>query len=70
MVSSRKTISNESDRYIMELGQARELFRTWDTTKQRVLTNVRMEWLERIYGKGSVDRIRGYMDKLRTGELE
>lgn len=70
MVSSRKTISNEGDRYILELGEARVLFCTYETTKQSVLTKVRIEWLEKRYGRGSVDRIREYMNKLRTGELE
>jgi len=70
MVSSRKTISNEGDRYRIELGEARVLFCTYEVTKQSVLTKVRIEWLEKRYGRGSVDRIRDYMNKLRTGELE
>ena len=70
MVSSRKTISNENDRYRIELGEARVLFCTYEVTKQSVLTKVRIEWLERRYGRGSVERIREYMNKLRTGELE
>lgn len=70
MVSSRKTISNEGDRYRIELGEARVLFCTYEVTKQSVLTKVRIEWLEKRYGRGSVDRIREYMNKLRTGELE
>ena len=70
MVSSRKTISNEDDRYRIELGEARVLFCTYQVTKQSVLTKVRIEWLEKRYGRGSVERIREYMNKLRTGELE
>ena len=70
MVSSRKTISNEGDRYKLELGEARVLFCTYEVTKQSVLTKVRMEWLEKRYGRGSVERIRTLMNKLRTGELE
>ena len=62
--------SKISDKYILELGEARVLFCTYEVTKQSVLTKVRMEWLERRYGHGSVERIRGYMNKLRTGELE
>ena len=46
------------------------LYRTWELTKQRVLTQVRMEWIEKIYGIGAVGRIRGYMDKMKNGELE
>jgi hypothetical protein len=70
MAYSRKTISNEGDRYIIELGEARVLFRTYESTGQRVLTPVRMEWLEKRYGTGAVVRIRGYMVKLQSGELE
>jgi len=54
----------------LEQAEARMLFRTWETTQQRVLTKVRMEWIEKTYGIGAVGRIRGYMDKMRNGELE
>jgi hypothetical protein len=70
MAYNQKPQSNHSDRYIIELGEARVLFRTWESTKQKVLTPVRIEWLERRYGSGSVERIVGYMKKLQTGELE
>jgi hypothetical protein len=55
---------------MIELGEARVLFTTWKVTKQKVLTPVRVEWLERRYGSGSVERIKGYMAKLKSGELE
>jgi len=67
---SRKTIENQSDRYILELSEARVLLCTYQTLKKSVLTKERIEYLERIYGTGCVDRIRGYMKKLQTGELE
>jgi hypothetical protein len=70
MAYSRKTISNEGDRVRLEQSEARMLYRTWESTKQRVLTKERMEWIEKTYGIGAVGRIRGYMDKLRNGELE
>jgi hypothetical protein len=70
MAYSRKTISNEGDRVQLEQAEARELYRTWEANKQRVLTQVRMEWIEKRYGIGAVGRIRGYMDKMRNGELE
>jgi hypothetical protein len=70
MAYSRKTISNEGDRVKLEQSEARMLYRTWESTKQRVLTKERMEWIEKTYGIGAVGRIRGYMDKLRNGELE
>jgi len=67
---TRKSISNESDRYMIELGEARVLLCTYQLSKQKVLTPVRIEWLERTYGTGSVARIRSYMVKLQSGELE
>lgn len=70
MVYSRKSISNAGDRYIIELGEARVLYRTYESTGQKVLTPVRMEWLEKTYGTGAVVRIRDLMKKLQTGELE
>jgi hypothetical protein len=70
MAYSRKTISNEGDRYMIELGEARVLYRTYESTGQKVLTKVRMEWLEKRYGTGAVVRIRSYMVKLQSGELE
>ena len=70
MAYSRKTISDEGDRYMIELGEARILLCTYQVTKQKVLTKDRMEWLEKRYGTGAVARIRGYMKKLQDGELE
>lgn len=70
MAYSRKSISNAGDRYQIELGEARVLFRTYESTGQKVLTPVRMEWLERVYGTGAVVRIRELMKKLQSGELE
>jgi hypothetical protein len=70
MAYSRKTISDEGDRYMIELGEARVLLCTYQVTKQKVLTKDRMEWLEKRYGTGAVARIRGYMKKLQDGELE
>jgi hypothetical protein len=67
---SRPNVENESDRYMIELGEARVLLCTYQVTKQKVLTKERMEWLEKRYGSGSVARIRSYMVKLQNGELE
>jgi len=69
MAYSRKTISDEGDRYMIELGEARVLYCTYVMTKKSVLTKDRMEWLEKRYGTGAVVRIRGYMKKLQDGEL-
>jgi plasmid replication initiation protein len=70
MAYSRKEISNQGDRYMIELGEARVLYRTYESTGQKVLTPVRMEWLEKRYGTGAVARIRELMKKLQSGELE
>jgi hypothetical protein len=70
MAYNQKPQSNQSDRYMIELGEARVLFTTWQVTKEKVLTPVRVEWLERRYGSGSVERIKGYMKQLQSGELE
>jgi len=70
MSYSRKEISNQGDRYMIELGEARVLYRTYESTGQKVLTPVRMEWLEKRYGTGAVARIRELMKKLQSGELE
>jgi hypothetical protein len=67
---SRRPVEGESDRYRLELGEARVLLCTYQTLKQSVLTRDRIEYLERIYGTGCVQRIRGYMAKLQSGELE
>jgi hypothetical protein len=55
---------------MIELGEARVLLCTYMTLKRSVLTADRIEYLERRYGTGSVQRIRGYMKKLQDGELE
>ena len=70
MAYSRKTIENESDRYRLELGEARVLLCTYQALKKSVLTKERIEYLERIYGTGCVERIRKYMKQLQDGELE
>ena len=69
MAYSRKTIENPSDRVQLEQGEARMLFRTWQASGNRVLTNDRMEFLEKRYGRGSVERIRNYMVMMKNEEL-
>lgn len=69
MDNKRKPSSN-GDRYIIELSEARLLYRTYESTKQKVLTPVRIKWLEKTYGNGAAERIKNLMIKLSTGELE
>jgi hypothetical protein len=70
MAYSRKTISNESDRVILEQAEARELYRNWEWGKNRDLIRARLERAERIYGSGARDRIRDYMNRIKDGTLE
>ena len=66
---SRKNISNEGDRVILEQSEARELYRNWEWSKNRDLIRARLERAERIYGTGARDRIRNYMAQMRDGTL-
>ena len=70
MSYSRKVVSNAGDRVQLEIALARELYATWIATKNKVLTKERIEFIERRYSKGSVDRVRNYMNMIKNGELE
>jgi hypothetical protein len=70
MVYSRKNISNAGDRLILEQAEARELYRTWETNKDRDFVRARLERAERIYGTGARDRIREFMNRIKDGTLE
>ena len=70
MTYSRKNIENPSDRVVLEQSEARELYRNWETSKNRDLIRARLERAERIYGRGARDRIRAYMAQMKDGVLE
>ena len=70
MTYSRKTIENPNDRVQLEQSEARELYRSWTTSKNADLIRARLERAERIYGSGARDRIRTYMAQMREGKLE
>ena len=70
MTWSRRNIENPSDRQILEIAEARELYRNWETSKNRDLIRARLERAERIYGRGARDRIREYMNRIKDGQLE
>lgn len=70
MTWSRKNVENPSDRVILEQAEARELYRTWETTKDRDFVRGRLERAERIYGSGARDRIRTYMNMIKEGTFE
>jgi hypothetical protein len=65
---SRRSI--QGDRVTLEQAEARELYRTWETTKDRDFVRGRLERAERIYGTGARDRIRDYMNRIKDGLLE
>ena len=69
MIWSRRNKENPSDRVILEQAEARELYRTWETNKDRDFVRGRLERAERIYGTGARDRIREYMNKIKDGTL-
>ena len=70
MAYSRKVISNESDRVVLEKAEAREIFRTWQSLRDNDFVRARLERAERIYGTGARDRIREYMNRIKDGTLE
>lgn len=66
---SRRNLENPSDRVQLEIAEARELYRNWESSKNRDLIRARLERAERIYGRGARDRIRDYMGRMREGTL-
>ena len=69
MTWSRRNLENPNDRVILEQAEARELYRTWETNKDRDFVRGRLERAERIYGSGARDRIRTYMAQIKNGTL-
>lgn len=69
MTWSRRNTENPGDRVTLEKAEAREIFRTWETNKDRDFVRGRLERAERIYGTGARDRIRFYMQQMREGQL-
>ena len=69
MTYSRRNIQSPSDRVVLEQAEAREIYRTWETTKNTDFVRGRLERAERIYGSGARDRIRSYMAQMKEGTL-
>ena len=69
MTWSRRNIQGPSDRVILEQAEARELYRNWESSKNRDLIRARLERAERIYGTGARDRIRAFMQQMQNGTL-
>ena len=70
MIFSRKNIENQSDRVVLEQAEAREIFRSWQTTRDNDFVRARLERCERIYGTGARDRVRFYMRQMKEGQIE
>jgi len=70
MAYSRKVISNAGDRVVLEKAEAREIFRSWQTTRDNDFVRARLERCERIYGTGARDRVRFYMRQMKEGQIE
>lgn len=70
MTWSRRNVENPSDRVTLEQAEARELYRTWETNKDRDFVRGRLERAERIYGSGARDRIRNFMNRIKDGTFE
>jgi hypothetical protein len=69
VIWSRRNKENPSDRVILEQAEARELYRTWETNKDKDFVRGRLERAERIYGIGARDRIREFMNRIKDGTL-
>ena len=70
MAYSRKNISNESDRVVLEKAEAREIYRTWQTNRDNDFVRARLERCEKVYGTGARDRVRTYMSRMKEGQIE
>jgi hypothetical protein len=69
-MDTNQGINKLSDRQLLELSEARVLYSTYVLTKKKVMTHQRIEHLEKLYGKGSVDRILRYMKGLQDGTID
>ncbi len=70
MYEYRKKPSNQGDRVLIEQGEAREIFRSWQTTKDNKFVVGMLERAEKMYGMGAKERIRSYLTQMKNGELE
>jgi hypothetical protein len=62
--------SNSGDRVQIEQGEAREIFRSWQYTKDNLFVVDRLARAEKIYGLGAKERIRSYLTQMKEGTLE
>jgi hypothetical protein len=70
MYEYRKKQSNEGDRVQIEQGEARVIFRSWQTTQDNQFVRAMLERAEKMYGMGAKERIRSYLTQMKEGTLE
>jgi hypothetical protein len=70
MYEYRKKKSNEGDRVLIEQGEARVIFHSWQTTQDNMFVRAMLERAEKMYGMGAKERIRSYLTQMKEGTLE
>jgi len=70
MYEYRKKQSNPGDRVQIEQGEARIIFRSWQTTQDNKFVVGMLERAEKMYGMGAKERIRSYLTQMKEGTLE
>lgn len=56
------------ERRILERAAARELLVTWELTQDKALVDGHLARMDKVYGEGAQERIRGYMREIRRNE--
>ena len=54
---------------MIEMGEARVIFRSWETTQDLEFVRGMLERSEKMYGMGAKERIRSYMNQMKAGTL-
>jgi len=70
MYEYKKKQSNTGDRVQIEQGEARIIFRSWQTTQDNNFVRGMLERSEKLYGMGAKERIRSYLTQFKEGTLE
>jgi hypothetical protein len=70
MYEYKKKQSNQGDRVQIEQGEARVIFRSWQTTQDNQFVRAMLERAEKMYGMGAKERIRSYLTQMKEGTLE
>jgi hypothetical protein len=70
MYEYRKKQLNTGDRVQIEQGEARIIFRSWQTTQDNQFVRGMLERAEKMYGMGAKERIRSYLTQMKEGTLE